>query len=282
MRLSELSGFIESSIPAYYCLAQKLLAKGEVGEAESVMKKGDEASRHPTVSPFAQAQHYANRVMFAIQQGDLRGAEDWGGRLEKFPLDSVWVWARHALARLKIPRGENEAAVEQLRDLYQTAMERDALGYAIRIRIYQAIAAPSRKEAVEFVSDALRMGRPEGFVRSFVDEGALLSPILRHAVRSGVEVDYARMLLGVIEAERRQHRPAKEQPAPGGPETTVLSARELAVLRLIEEDLSNQEIAARLVISLNTAKTHVRHILDKLDAKDRLQAVTRAKELNLL
>jgi ATP/maltotriose-dependent transcriptional regulator MalT len=61
-----------------------------------------------------------------------------------------------------------------------------------------------------------------------------------------------------------------------------LSDRELDTLKLIAEDLSNQEIADKLFISLNTAKTHVRNILLKLDVENRSQAVNKAKELSLI
>jgi len=63
---------------------------------------------------------------------------------------------------------------------------------------------------------------------------------------------------------------------------SVISDRELDTLKLIAEDLSNQEIADKLFISLNTAKTHVRNILLKLDVENRSQAVSKAKELGIL
>jgi NarL family two-component system response regulator LiaR len=61
-----------------------------------------------------------------------------------------------------------------------------------------------------------------------------------------------------------------------------LSARELEVLRLMAEGLSNQEIAARLFVSLNTIKTHSTNIFEKLDVRRRTQAVDKAKKLNII
>jgi ATP/maltotriose-dependent transcriptional regulator MalT len=63
---------------------------------------------------------------------------------------------------------------------------------------------------------------------------------------------------------------------------TGLSTRELEVLQLIAEGLSNQEIAARLFVSLNTIKTHSSRIFEKLDVKRRTQAIEKAKRLNLI
>jgi NarL family two-component system response regulator LiaR len=61
-----------------------------------------------------------------------------------------------------------------------------------------------------------------------------------------------------------------------------LSARELEVLRLMADGLSNQEIAARLFVSLNTIKTHSANIFEKLDVRRRTQAVDKAKKLNII
>ena len=61
-----------------------------------------------------------------------------------------------------------------------------------------------------------------------------------------------------------------------------ISPREYEVLQLIAEGHSNQEIAERLFISLNTVKTHSSKLFAKLDVKRRTQAVQKAKELNLL
>jgi ATP/maltotriose-dependent transcriptional regulator MalT len=61
-----------------------------------------------------------------------------------------------------------------------------------------------------------------------------------------------------------------------------LSKRELEVLQLIAEGLSNQEIAARLFVSLNTIKTHSSRIFEKLEVRRRTQAIEKAKRLNLI
>jgi LuxR family maltose regulon positive regulatory protein len=61
-----------------------------------------------------------------------------------------------------------------------------------------------------------------------------------------------------------------------------LSARELDALKLIAEDLTNQEIADKLFISLQTVKTHVKNILLKLEVDSRIRAVTKAKELGII
>lgn len=65
-------------------------------------------------------------------------------------------------------------------------------------------------------------------------------------------------------------------------ETRKISKRELEVLQLMSEGLSNQEIAARLFVSLHTIKTHSSNLFEKLDVKRRTQAVEIAKKLQLI
>jgi LuxR family maltose regulon positive regulatory protein len=76
--------------------------------------------------------------------------------------------------------------------------------------------------------------------------------------------------------------PAPPRQMPESTVTEQLSSRELAVLRLIAQGCSNQEISEQLFISLHTVKTHASHINSKLGVERRTQAVARAKELGLL
>src|SRR3972149_4797575 len=115
-----------------------------------------------------------------------------------------------------------------------------------------------------FLTDALEMGQPEGFIRTFVDEGKLLKPLLRQALSHGITPQYTARLLGIIEAEEKLHRAAAGTGAAVPESTEFLSQREIEVLRLVAEGLSNQQIADRLTVSLNTAKTHAAHVFGKL------------------
>jgi ATP/maltotriose-dependent transcriptional regulator MalT len=66
------------------------------------------------------------------------------------------------------------------------------------------------------------------------------------------------------------------------PSPVLLSEREIEVLWLLADDVSNQRIAEQLCVNLSTVKTHVHHIIEKLEVKDRRQAVQRAKDLKLI
>ena len=83
-------------------------------------------------------------------------------------------------------------------------------------------------------------------------------------------------VLPILSAFGESSRPSTSQPL-----VEPLSERELDVLRLVAEGMSNGEIAERLVVSVGTVKTHVHSIIDKLGVRSRTQAVARARELAL-
>jgi DNA-binding NarL/FixJ family response regulator len=127
----------------------------------------------------------------------------------------------------------------------------------------------------EYVYDALRAGA-SGFLLKDVDRAGLVDAV--RTVADG-EALMAPSVLGRLVAHYVQRPP----PAVGRPpELDSLSERELEILRLIGRGQSNREIADELVISLATVKTHVRHVLAKLDLRDRVQAVVLAYESGLV
>ena len=282
VKLSELSGYAESRIPAYYCLAQKLLARGDIAEADAEMAKGDEASQLPTSSPLMRSWHVANRVQYAIQKADLQSAEAWGLKLAEYPSDPLWVWTGLASPRLLIARGDKKTAAAQLLALHNRATEADALGYATRVRVYQALAALTEDEALAFLANALEMGEPEGFVRTFVDEAKHLTPLLRKAKAKGMMPQYITTLLKIIQDEDRKRSARAGEPSRPAATAGLLSEREMEVLGLLSQGLSDRQIADRLMIGLSTAKTHVHRIIEKLNATSRTQAVSQARKLELI
>jgi LuxR family maltose regulon positive regulatory protein len=172
--------------------------------------------------------------------------------------------------------------MSMLKAIYEEATQGETQSYIIWLLLYQALAADTQESALEFLSDVLKMAEPEGYIRLFVDEGKLMKPLLRKALDQGITPEYTGKLLTIIENEEHQRKTKTGETVPLSPATGILSERELQVVKLIAEGLTNQQIADKLIVSLSTAKSHVYHIFDKLNAKDRLQAATRARELKLL
>jgi DNA-binding NarL/FixJ family response regulator len=125
----------------------------------------------------------------------------------------------------------------------------------------------------EYVYEALRAGA-SGFLLKDAPEEQLVSGI--RIVASGASLFAPAVTRRLIE------RFAGAVPQEPPPALGELTPRELEVLRLVARGLSNAEIAAELVLSEHTAKTHVAHILDKLDLRDRVQAVVLAYESGIV
>ncbi len=127
---------------------------------------------------------------------------------------------------------------------------------------------------------ALTLAEPEGYVRTFLDEGATMRTLLGHVAAPGPASAYARRLLSAFET------PARLAPTPlqAVPAALVepLTRREVEILRLIAAGMRNQEIAEQLFISLSTVKRHVANAYGKLGASHRTEAVARANALDLL
>jgi LuxR family maltose regulon positive regulatory protein len=124
--------------------------------------------------------------------------------------------------------------------------------------------------AFEALARALELAEPEGMLRTFLDEGpalvSLLETWLKQTHSTGRVIVYAQTLLA------RAAVPAPVPP-PALPAASLLSDREREVLRLVAAGLTNDEIARELVVSLNTVKTHLKRIYDKLGVNDRRAAV---------
>ncbi|MBN1284585.1 MAG: hypothetical protein JXB47_04230 [Anaerolineae bacterium] len=120
---------------------------------------------------------------------------------------------------------------------------------------------------------ALRQAEPEQYIRTFVDVGQPMARLLYEAAAQGIMREYAGRLLAAFPAAEPLHAQTLVEP---------LSEREIEVLRLVAGGLSNREIARRLVLSLNTVKSHNQNIYGKLGVGSRTQAIAKAKALGIL
>jgi LuxR family maltose regulon positive regulatory protein len=182
------------------------------------------------------------------------------------------------LLRLLLAQGDYGPALALSKRLLQQVEGANRMGRAIEILVLEALAYQGKKEpdqALASLARAFALARPEGYVRAFLDEGAQMAKLLHLARSRQVEAAYATELLSAIgETGGGTQAPAQNLIEP-------LSRRELEVLRLIEAGFSNQEIAARLVISIATVKRHISNIYAKLGVQSRTAAVSIGKELKI-
>jgi LuxR family maltose regulon positive regulatory protein len=129
---------------------------------------------------------------------------------------------------------------------------------------------------------ALSLAAHKGFIRIFVDEGPPVARLLYESLSREMASDYVQQLLAVFPIdEDKPEKPATQQ-TPGGEWVEPLSDRELDVLQLMAEGLTNPEIGTRLYLSPHTVKAHARSIYGKLGVNNRTQASAKAKALGLL
>ena len=143
-------------------------------------------------------------------------------------------------------------------------------------------AAGERARAVEVLDEALALAEPGGFIRIFVDEGAPMARLLHEALSRGIhQTTSGACWRRSPPSEREQAVPSRAAAAAIGL-AEPLSSRELEVLDLIAAGLTNQQIAARLYVSLHTVKSHARNIYAKLGVSSRTQAIAKGRALGLL
>jgi LuxR family maltose regulon positive regulatory protein len=171
-----------------------------------------------------------------------------------------------------------------LERLLQAAEEGGRMGSVIEILVLQALAYEAQGDspaALVPLKRALTLAEPEGFIRIFVDEGRPMALLLYEAAARRIMPDYTAKLLAVLEAEERKSEDESHLP-PAKSLTEPLSQRELEVLQLIAQGLSNREISERLFLAVITVKGHNRNIFRKLQVRRRTEAIARARELGLL
>ena len=234
-------------------------------------------SRMPRLVTLAQA--YGARI--ALMQGDLYSASRWAREYASSPPgEYLRVFEDLALARVLLAEQRGEATLALL-DRALTSAEADGrMGHAIEILALRALALGQTGEiepALRSLTSALALAQPEGFLRVFVDEGAPMAALLgRVTATAGPLLAYVRRLRAALGGEARAHVGVT------GELIEPLTERELTVLSLLAQGLSNREIARALFLSPNTVRAHTYNIYGKLDVHSRGQAVARGRELGLI
>ena len=230
----------------------------------------------PDVRPIS-----AQRARVLVAAGRVDDAVRWA-REHRLPVDDELSYLREfehiTLATVRLAEGAVDDAARLLDRLLAAAEAGGRTGNVIEILVLRALTHQTRGEgapALAALARALDLAEPEGYVWTFLREGPPVASLLRRLAnrRAG---DYVRRLLRAGTAGE-----------PGSPAAAAglvepLSERERDVLRLLASDLDGPDIARELRVSLNTLRTHTKHIYTKLGVNSRRAAIRRATELNLL
>jgi LuxR family maltose regulon positive regulatory protein len=274
---------------AYTTLTRVLTAQGDLADASAALQKAESARQHHNDFPGFKGVIASCQVELWLARGELDQAIRWsqrftgedktGGALLTDELEQI------ALARVRVAEGRTKEAHNLLARLAEVTAAGGRQGRHIQVLVLQALALYAQKKtagAIAALEKALSLAEPEGYVRVFVDGGQPMAELLRAVSSRGLLPDYVSQLLAQPGMQDTGQQPAISPPLQPASLVEPLSERELEVLHLISAGHSNQEIAARLVVTLNTVKKHTSNIYGKLEVNSRTQAIARARELGLI
>ena len=230
------------------------------------------------------------RARLLLAQGDLAAAARWATERGLGPDDEP-DYPREPghllLARVLLAQDRPGQALALLDRLAAAAVAQDRVGSMIEIGALRALALAAggqEADAVTTLAGALTLACPQGQVRVFADEGLPMAALVRKLIAAQRSGQAAGVPLGCLARLQRAFDAGDTAPRPTAVPGLVepLTSRELEVLGMLAAGRSNQAIAGQLVVTLDTVKKHVSHVLDKLGAANRTEAVARARELGLI
>jgi LuxR family maltose regulon positive regulatory protein len=257
-------------------LARLKLAHGDVDGAAAILSQASQTA-HEKNFVYRIPEVAAAQVVTLLRQGNLAAASELA-QTHNLPL---------SLARVHLAQGDTSAALAVLEPLRRKMEEKAWQDELLKVMVLQAVALHAHGDkagALRLLGETLALAEPGGLIRIFVDEGMPMAQLLAEAATRGIMPAYTGKLVAAFEAEKQGSTvdsPLSPVPPPQ-PLIEPLSQRELEVLQLIAQGLSNREISERLFLALDTVKGHNRKIFEKLEVERRTEAIARARELGLL
>jgi len=278
-------------VDGYIGLARVKQSQGDVEGGLAILAEASEAVREQGM-PRTVAKIAAHQARLWLMQGNVEAAERWArtdlrrAQVKDYELDNI---EQMTLARLLAAQGRAGEAIDCLTRLLRQTEMGGRTGNVIEILSLQALIIESQGDsprALSTLKRALALAQPEGYLRTFADEGLpMISMLLalRHSKRTGPSdkkertiAEYVTKVLKACNAADSGQLLSEQ-----GHVADPLSRREIEILQLIVAGLSTRDIAEKLMVSVNTVKAHRKSIYSKLAVGTRLQAIERAKKLHL-
>jgi LuxR family maltose regulon positive regulatory protein len=243
------------------------------GDLESAKRLLDEVGQSFSTTQFP-------NLFYALVETRVRWLLKGGHIEEAFDLAEEHDNSR-SKSRVFIAQGKYSNALEILDAENKKAEEMDLRDEVLASLILRAIthsAMSDQDKALSLLEEGIRMAKPGGFIRIFVDEGSQMAKLLYSLISEDKNTEYIQKVLAAFPVEQSSKKLSEVE----GEWIEPLSEREIEVLQLIAEGMTNQEVGSKLFLSLNTVKVHTRNIYSKLHVNNRTQAVSKAKGLGLL
>jgi LuxR family maltose regulon positive regulatory protein len=261
----------ELSITVITPFAYTLSALGKGDEALELLLKWDTALQN---TPAWWVPDKISHCRAFLLRHNRAASGEWLKSTEDKSCMLFWDTALTAIqkSRFYCDRGMFKKAMETAAPMLDKADELKCFDISLKLRAVLAaaqFALSEKRQAMETLAPALRLGESQGYVRAFIDTGDIIVPLLKHAVGCELSVEYCMKLLSFADFSSTQER-------------QVLTEREIEVLRLVSEGHSNVQIAKMLYLSPGTVKRHIYNISIKLGASNRVEAVAIAKRIGAL
>lgn len=289
-------GFIASK--RYLVMAQLAWLQGEVEQAFIYLNQAEQSSQRFGPHYILLAQITEIRTRFLLAQNDHMASHQWQAQYTPISTDDMSAFEKESSiklqARLLMQQNQSQEAIKLLKAARDSADEQGRVESEIELLVLLNMAyhiEGNTQATLQTLERALQLAEVGGYIRVFVDEGNVMATLLtelysryqRHSTGeiANVSLSYIYTLLTSFGTEAQ---PPLWLVSHGSEELLLdrLSEREYAVLGLIAEGLSNQEIAQKLVVTVSTIKTHLNNLYAKLHVHTRLQAVTRAYDIGVL
>lgn len=271
-------------------LARGLFLKGDIEGAQKHVQQIERMASKYGIPPWITHVTSALKAEGWLASGNLEAVSRWiqeSGLSVEDELTNRREAEHLVLARFLMMHDQLEEAEQLLTRMINCAQAGTRVYSLINMRLLKALTLFAKGDTTAALYElrcALYLGEPGGFIRSFIREGPPVAELLEKVLdeekgeqrveKIEVSQKYIKKLLMEFKASKPIKREFRLE--------ETLSEREKEVLHLISVGLSNQEIAQKLFISLNTVRTHTKNINSKLNVHSRTQAIARAKELKLL
>ncbi len=297
IELGKQGGLLVMLVNSYIVLSRVKQAQGNIRSALDTIQTAQQLTQRHNVTSLA-VKTAAQRVRLGLAQGDVASGVRWvqeRGLRTHDELDFQREFEHITLARVLVGQDKPDEALRLLERLLAAAEIGERMGSLIEILALKALAlqaAGVAADAVNALAKTLSLAEPEGYVRTFTDEGAPMAALLLKVLQAPKQgrlvttlPNTTREYVGKLLAATKAGTGSLTAASPRGTAGWLvepLSERELEVLRLIASGSSNREVARKLFVSMSTVKTHVNNLYRKLEVRTRTQAVVRARGLKLL